>query len=164
MPISDADSLVSGFGQLASAASGKGGLLPVGWGTEQWKHLFEFADLRVIRSGEALIRRGDPERTLYFVLRGALEVIVHSGHGISLGALTKAKPGTVLGEISFFDGQPRSASVWALEDSAVASMTSDQFQQFESQHPQLARDLLFALGQVLAARLRSTNSQLSTAG
>lgn len=164
MSISDADPLASGFGQLATAAAGKGGLLPVGWGKEQWGRLFEFADRRVIRSGEALIRRGDPERTLYFVLRGALEVIVHSGHGISLGALTKARPGTVLGEVSFFDGEPRSASVWALEDSDVAAMTLDQFQQFESHHPQLARDLLFALGQVLAARLRSTNSQLNTPG
>lgn len=164
MPVSDANPLIADFGQLATAAAGKGGLSPVGWGKEQWRHLFECADLRVIRAGDALIRRGDPERTLYFVLRGALEVIVHSGHGISLGALTKAMPGTVLGEVSFFDGQPRSASVWALKDSDVAAMTLDQFQQFESQHPQLARDLLFALGQVLAARLRSTNSQLNTSG
>ena len=160
MPLSKLDPLISKFSALASAGEGVGGLLPPDWRGAEWIQLFECADLRSVASGQALIRRGDPERTLYFVLQGSLEVIVHSGHGISLGALTKAVAGTVLGEVSFLDGLPRSASVWALEDSQVAAMTWTQFSEFETRQPKLARDLLFALGRVLAARLRNTNAQL----
>lgn len=164
MPFSELDPQITSFSELASADHGNAGLLPSHWGRAEWAQLFEYADLRSVPSGQALIRRGDTERTLYFVLEGSLEVIVHSGHGISLGALSKAAAGMVLGEVSFFDGQPRSVSVWALQDSQVAAVTWSQFTEFESRHPKLARDLLFALGRVLAARLRSTNAQLKVDG
>lgn len=161
MPQPELDSLIAGFSDVAAAGQAKGGVaLPHDWSVADWARLFECGDVRRIVAGEALIRRGDPERSLLFVLRGSLEVISHSGHGLSLGALSKVGAGTVLGEVSFFDGLPRSASVWALADSDVAAITFEQFTKFESGHPKLARDLLFALGQVLAARLRSTNAQL----
>ena len=153
------DSLISRFSELAPAGDGKGGLLPAAWGKAEWALLFNCAELRSVASGQALIQQGDPERTLYFVLHGSLEVI-HSGNGMSLGALSKATVGTVLGEIAFFDGQPRSATVWAIEDSLVAAITLERFTAFESRHPKLGRDLLFALGRVLAARMRRTESRL----
>ena len=159
MPSPAIDSLISDFGARASAGDGKGGLLPGDWSEADWAHFFNHADFRSVAAGQALISRGEHGRTLYFVLRGSLEVI-HSGNGVSLGPLSKATAGMVLGEVSFFDGQPRSRSVWAITDSEVATMTMDQFTAFESHHPRLGRDLLFALGRVLAARLRSTNAQL----
>ena len=45
------------------------------------------SDTRRVPAGEALIRGGEPGRTLYFVLRGPLEVIAHSGDGLSLGRM-----------------------------------------------------------------------------
>ena len=56
-------------------------------------------------AGEALIRRGEPDRTLYFVLHGELEVIAHSGDGLSLGHVALVSAGSVLGEQAFFDAK-----------------------------------------------------------
>jgi CRP-like cAMP-binding protein len=42
----------------------------------------------------------------------------------------------------------------------VAAMTVDQFRAFEEASPGLARDLLFALGRILATRLRRSNVRL----
>jgi len=58
-------------------------------------------------------------RTIYFVLRGQLEVIVPSGDGISMGSVALVGAGSVLGELTFFDGGPRSAAAWAVDDCAV---------------------------------------------
>lgn len=155
----DLESAVASFRAGASSASGEG-LLPDTWTDAECRELLRFTTLRRVKAGEALIRRGEHDATLYFVLRGNLEVVVHSGDGVSMGPLTRIGAGSVLGEQSFFDGQPRSASVWATGDCEVAAMTPGQYKALETAHPALARELLFALGRTLAMRLRRTTAKV----
>jgi signal-transduction protein with cAMP-binding, CBS, and nucleotidyltransferase domain len=155
----DIDEAIASFRTGAAAASGEG-LAPRGWSAEHWRELFRFTELRRISATDALIRRGDSDRTLYFVLRGNLEVVIQSGDGISMGSLTRVGAGSVLGEQSFFDGNPRSASVWAVVESEVAAMTPEQYAAFAAANPERAPELLFALGRVLAVRLRQTTAKV----
>lgn len=157
--MTDLDSAIASFRTGTSSTSG-GRLAPHGWTDAEWSELFRFTDTRRVPAGDALIRRGELDRRLYFVLRGRLEVVVNSSDGQSMGPLTRIGPGSVLGEQSFFDGQPRSASAWAVADCEVAAMSPDQFAAFEESHPALARDLLFALCRILATRLRSTTARV----
>jgi len=154
----DIDQAIASFRAGVAAAAGEG-LTPRDWSAEDWRELFRFTRLRRIGGGDALIRRGDPDRTLYFVLRGDLEVVIHSGDGISMGPLTRIGAGSVLGEQSFFDGNPRSATVWAVDECDLAAMTPEQYATFASAKPGLARELLFALGRILAIRLRRTTAK-----
>jgi CRP-like cAMP-binding protein len=158
MPSTDLNAAIASF-RAGSSASGEG-LMPRSWNDEDWRELFRFTSTRRVTAGDALIRRGEPDRTLYFVLRGDLEVVVHSGDGMSMGPLTRIGAGSVLGEQSFFDGNPRSASVWAADDCEVAAMTPEQYSAFEEARPALARELLFALGRILAIRLRRTTARV----
>jgi CRP-like cAMP-binding protein len=144
---------------IADAAAGEG-LLLSDWRDEECKQLFRFTSTRNVNPGDALIRHGEPDRTLYFVLQGSLEVIAPSSDGLSMGRVALVKAGSVLGEQAFFDGGPRSASAWAVDDCEVAAMTPDQYAAFEQSTPNLARKLLFALGRTLAIRLRSTTAKL----
>jgi CRP/FNR family cyclic AMP-dependent transcriptional regulator len=161
MPVEtkDIDQAIASFRAGLTAACDEG-LAPRGWSAEDWRELFRFTGVRHVGAADALIRRGDPDRTLYFVLRGDLEVVIHSGDGISMGSLTRVGAGSVLGEQSFFDGNPRSASVWAVVESEVAAMTPEQYVAFAAARPELAREFLFALGRILAIRLRRTTSKL----
>ena len=134
--------------------------LDYNWGDDEWKQLFRFTRTRKVSAGEALIRRGEPDRTLYFVLHGELEVIAHSGDGLSLGHVAMVSAGSVLGEQAFFDAKPRSAGAWAVDDCEVAAMSPDQYAAFEASSPTHARDLLFALGRILAMRLRRTTAKV----
>ena len=77
-----------------------------------------------------------------------------------MGPLTQVGRGSVLGEQSFFDGNRRSASVWAVDDCEVAAMTPEQYTAFETARPELARELLFALGKIFAVRLRRTTAKI----
>ena len=102
----------------------------------------------------------EPDQTLYFVLRGKLEVIVRSNDGMSMGRVALVGAGSVLGELAFFDGGPRSAGAWAVDACEVAAMSPEQYAAFEEANPVLAHELLFALGRLLAIRLRKTNARI----
>src|SRR4051794_717196 len=157
----DLDSAVASFRAGGGEESSEVLSLPT-WQDQDWKQLFRLSTIRRLASGDTLIRHGEPDRTIYFVLRGTLEVFVRSGNGISMGRVALVGPGSVLGEMAFFDGGPRSASAWAVGDSDVAAMTHDQYAAFERTSPALARDLIFALGRVLASRLRKTNARIAS--
>jgi CRP/FNR family cyclic AMP-dependent transcriptional regulator len=156
----DLESAVARFRAVGSVATSAEALLLPNWDNDDWKQLFRFTSTRRVSTGEALIRRGEPGRTLYFVLNGQLEVIAHSGDGLSLGRVAVVSAGSVLGEQAFFDAGPRSAAAWAVEDCEVAAMTLDQYAAFEKSSPARARDLLFALGRILAMRLRRTTAKV----
>jgi CRP-like cAMP-binding protein len=146
---------------IASFRAGAGEVLQLhNWRDADWQQLFRFTTFRSAAPGEALIRHGEPERTIFFVLRGQLEVTLRFGDGISMGRVALVEAGSILGEVAFFDGGPRSATAWAVDDCEVAAMTLEQFRAFEKTSPNLARDVVFALGRILAMRLRQTNARL----
>ena len=156
----DIESAIASFRAGGPSARLDEGQLLRSWRDEDLKQLFRFTSTRRVTAGDAIIRGGEPDRTLYFVLHGDLEVIAHSGDGLSLGRLALVGAGSVLGEVSFFDGGPRSAGAWAVDDCEVAAMTPDQYAAFEQSSPGLARQLLFALGRILAIRLRRTTAKV----
>jgi CRP/FNR family cyclic AMP-dependent transcriptional regulator len=158
--LEDLEAAIARFRAGGSLATPSEVLLLPCWRDEDWKQLFRFTSIRRVMAGDALIRRGEPDRTLYFVLHGELEVIVHSGDGLTMGRVSLVGVGSVLGELAFFDGGPRSAGAWAVEDCEVAAMTPDQYATFEQSSPGLARELIFALGRILAIRLRRTTAKV----
>src|SRR5438067_215225 len=65
-------------------------------------------------SGEAIVEDGAPVSALYVIASGAASVEkMHLGRGIPLGELG---PGALVGEVSYLDGSPASASVVARTD------------------------------------------------
>ncbi len=68
-------------------------------------------------AGDVIFSEGDAARTLYVVRQGALEVVKRRGDGEVL--LGKVLPGECVGEMSFIDMQPRSATVRATEPTEV---------------------------------------------
>jgi len=88
------------------------------------------------------------------MVSGALEVTQSSGRNDTFGTRFRGLPGSVFGEVSLFDGQPRSASVWAVKPMSLLRLRCDEFVAFTAEHMSLANDLLFALGRVLALRMR----------
>lgn len=161
LPMKVSTQSIASFRKGASLAMNGTGLLPLTWSDEDWNCLFNFTDDLQVPAGEALINRSEVGRTLFFVLHGALEVFIHAIDGIGMGSVSKEGAGTIFGEVGFFDGKGRSASVWAVDDCAVASMTLEQFNALEQAHPNLARDLLFGLGRVMATRLRHATAKVS---
>lgn len=135
-------------------------LLLAEWGDAEWGKLLAATTVRPYKASEVVIQRGIADRALYFVAAGALEVGVTYVDGVSISPLAKIAAGSVIGEQSFFDSQPRSANVWAVTDGELLCLTFERFNQLAQTEPGLVRDLLFALGRILSLRLRNTSMRV----
>ena len=146
----------------AQAHSGDALFLP-GWTLEHWRALLAHTHMQTLAPGEVLIKDGDRGGGLYLVASGALEVTAGGGRsGGALGRLFREGPGSVFGEISFFDGKPRTATVWATQTTVLLRLDPNALLEFARAHPELGHELLFALGRVLAFRMRRVESQRAT--
>jgi CRP/FNR family cyclic AMP-dependent transcriptional regulator len=127
------------------------------WRRAEWETLFSYMQKVNVCRGDRLILWNATDRALYFVEAGALEVTSVTG-GFSREAIQLFLPGSVVGELSFFDGRPRSAEVRAAVDSALHRLDFEAYKRFADAQPRMACDLLFAIGQLIALRLRHTMS------
>ena len=69
---------------------------------------------RVFKNGEHLFKEGDPSHCMYVIVRGA--VSIRKSKGNAYIEIAKVYANEVIGELSFFDRQSRSASAVALGD------------------------------------------------
>lgn len=121
--------------------------------------LLEHSEVRRVRAGQTLIRVGDTDTSIFVVTDGTLEArLPRRRRPLRLSTLTT---GSVVGELSFFDGKPRSAEVVALTDAEVVRLSPEGFDALSAAHPALGRRILLDLARVLAGRLRATNESVS---
>ena len=126
------------------------------WTAREWSKLLASTAVQPFHESDIVIQRGTEDRALYFVAEGMLEVGVTSFDGRSVSSLARVGAGSVLGEQSFFDSQPRSANVWAVTEGVLLRWEFESFERFGAEESALARDFLFALARVLSTRLRLT--------
>jgi CRP-like cAMP-binding protein len=107
-------------------------------------------------AGQILFLAGDPGDGCYWVDDGLLKVHVvsHSGHDRVLAILGA---GTIVGELSMFDGATRSASVTAIRPSRLSFATRAAFNATLDGHPEIYRELAI----VLAGRLRDIDDAIA---
>lgn len=130
---------------------------------EEWAILLKHVRYRQFSPGDTVVTAGSWEQSLYIVLEGQLEVLApRSRRGFKRIASVEA--GSVIGELSFFDGGARSAQVRAVTPAVLAELSRTEFDALAVASPDLARRLLFDLGRILAQRLRAVQQDASIAG
>jgi CRP/FNR family transcriptional regulator, cyclic AMP receptor protein len=123
-----------------------------------WKKILAIVGKIHFRKGDCIIRQGEPDNAFFILTSGSVEVVFdRPGHET---VTIKIPQGSVFGEIAFFDGSPRMATVRALEDGVAVRVTRSNFEHLAAWEPQIARRILLELGQVLAVRLRSAMQQV----
>jgi CRP-like cAMP-binding protein len=91
---------------------------------------------------ERVIEEGDEGHTFYLVVSG--EVSVRTGKGQEV---TRLKRGHYFGEMSLLTGEPRAATVVAVEDAVLLELDRPAFARMFVKHPGLARQLSALLAQ-----------------
>ena len=116
--------------------------------------------------GQMLIKEGEIDDWMMLLLRGTVDVgkrigpeANHEERGDNT-RLAVLRPGTVLGEMSMFDGEPRYASCWALSEVEAAVLDRVAVARLVKFRPDIGAKLLVKLTQLLAKRLRNTSVQL----
>jgi CRP-like cAMP-binding protein len=110
-----------------------------------------------LQPGEVLIREAEPCDALFLILDGALEVSVAALQAQPIALLAT---GEVVGEMSFVDSQPPSATVAALEPSIVLSISCKHLRHKLQQDIWFASRFYRAMAILLSSRLRSTVKHL----
>jgi CRP-like cAMP-binding protein len=118
--------------------------------------LARFAD------GTVVIREGESEHTdhLLLLLEGQMAVQVGAAGNADGLALSVLGPGSVVGEVSLFDGGLRSATCTAIGTVTAAGLSRRGLDRLIMTQPQVASRLMLGLAQRLADRVRALSDQL----
>lgn len=117
---------------------------------------------RTYSAQEQIIDRQSPARDVYFIVTGKVRVVNFSLSGREV-AFDEIPAGAYFGETAAIDGEPRSATVVALEDTTVAIMSPDTFHNLLIEHPEVALSLMVRMATII----RTSNERimdLSTLG
>ncbi len=107
-----------------------------------------------LSAGEVLMKQGDIGNSMYWVMDGTLEVIVNNnGEEVMVGRVHNHE---LVGEMSFLDNKPRSATVKAVTDSELLEIPNGRFSEVLEDQPRWFKSLV----RVLSDRIRETNKRL----
>ena len=124
--------------------------------------LLEIGEHRHLKAGGKLVRQGEPSDEFMFVVSGRVHVLMDLGgkEGGESKRLRSFGPGSIVGEMGFYSGEPRSADMVAEVDTEVLCITRQIHADIEQLHPELARALNRHLINTLAQRVRSANEEI----
>ena len=97
---------------------------------------------------EQIIDRDSATTDVFFVVRGRVRVVNYSILGREI-AFDEVSEGSYFGELSALDGQPRSASVMALEDTLILGLPRSLFLNLLSQHADIALQVMMRLARIV---------------
>ena len=108
--------------------------------------------------GKLLFQEGDEGSTCFVVVRGAVDVSLKVRGQPQL--LAQLGPGSIFGQASLIDNEPRSVSCSIRRDALLAEIDAASCERLLNGGSRLALKLLAALNQGLVAALRSADRQL----
>lgn len=91
-------------------------------------------------AGTAICEQGEPGGTFYLIARGLVSVKQADTRGIQR-TLNQLGPGDFFGETSLLTGEPRDATITALEDVELFALEKSDFDRLMDQYTQIRREL-----------------------
>jgi CRP-like cAMP-binding protein len=113
---------------------------PTGLRPEEWDALLAAAQTLRFRPGDVVLREGERDRAVYFLLDGRLESV--------------SAPAAV-GVAAFVDGGPQAETLRAATHGELARLSWEAFEALSARDARLGQAILLELASGLAARLRA---------
>lgn len=112
---------------------------------EDLKHLYESMSTLHVKTGNVLIKQGEPSDCLYVLLSGRLITVTENGE--KRGYVGR---GETVGEMGLISQTPRSATVSALRDSMLLKLDQSHFDRLWKKNP----SVLFEVSKIITQRLQ----------
>jgi CRP/FNR family transcriptional regulator, cyclic AMP receptor protein len=126
------------------------------FGKKDMNKLLSFSNIRKYSAGEIIIEEGSYDNWVYFLVAGNAS-IMKNGEEID----TLRRTGDVFGEMCVIDGNPRSASIQAIDDvTCLATDVSFMDRLYNEDKVAFCSIFYQMAAEVLASRLRETSSEL----
>ena len=107
------------------------------------------AEQQQIRGGENLVVQGDSADSLFFVQTGRFRVLIEHDDGKPL-MVAQIHAGEPVGELAFFGGGTRTATLQAARDSIVMALSRTAYNKVAAEYPEIPAALLAAVSKRLA--------------
>lgn len=108
---------------------------------EALAHIADTSEWIDLKRGDVLIRQGEAGDRLYVLLIGRLQAVHRRDDGVT-HTVGDIAAGETVGEMSFFTGAPRSATVSAVRDSLLIGMSHSTVDDLLARRPGAARHVI----------------------
>jgi CRP/FNR family transcriptional regulator, cyclic AMP receptor protein len=105
--------------------------------------------------GDILCSQGERSTSLYILLIGKLAVRI-----INSPTIATIDPVTSIGEMGVFTGEPRSATVEAMENSALLCLDAGDLNRLIEQNPSIGVKMLRRVIHILSGRVSADNTRI----
>jgi CRP-like cAMP-binding protein len=129
---------------------------------EQAQIVIKYMQPLIIPEGTVIFQEGDLEDTGYMLLiiDGDVTVETVIVSRITPDTLVVLGPGSLVGEMSLFDGAARSATCTAATLVRCAALSREALESLTRNDPAIAAHLMTAIGQRLAERIRQSDEKV----
>lgn len=129
--------------------------LAEGLSDDQLAVLAEFGKTHTFQPGDPILGLEDIDYRLLVLLSGEVKICGVMGDEVGL-----VRPGNLLGEISFLDHQPRSATSIASTEVVIAEFGADLLFRLTERDPLLEAQVLYNVALVVCKKLRFATKQI----
>lgn len=126
-----------------------------------WAKVLTHTETRRFSRDETIISAGEQDRALYLLTEGTLGVRLDADTNKTFKAIDAP---SVVGEVAFLDGGPRSATLFAITDGELLRLRMEGFETLAAREPELGRAILFDLARIVTARLRLASDVIARTG
>ena len=120
--------------------------------------LFQVGEEKVVNPGTTIVQQGIRPTAIFVVLRGRFDVAVET---FADQPLAKLEAGEFIGEISFLEGSPASATIVANEESAVLVIDNQVLNERIREDTAFAARIYRAFALIAERRLRNRVDHLA---
>ena len=124
---------------------------------DEAKTLAKILGVRQLKDGELLVSEGGAEQTLFILASGKLAVTSSTAGKESL--VYTMKEGECAGTRAFVDRAPRRATLRAIGNATVYTLTPESFESLVDAHPRLAYKVMRALFRITHTNLMRMNQE-----
>ncbi|OFZ18051.1 MAG: hypothetical protein A2Z20_08040 [Bdellovibrionales bacterium RBG_16_40_8] len=110
--------------------------------------------------GDEVFSQGDRATALYVIHKGSIKIYQKTSGGDKV-EITRIGDGSHFGEMSFLDGEARSASAAALESTEILAIDYNKLNEIMREHQSIAVHFYKQFSIFLCGRLRVTTQDLS---
>jgi len=126
-----------------------------------WAKVLAHTETRRFSRDETIIAAGETDRALYLLTEGTLGVRLQADAEKTFKAIDAP---SVVGEVAFLDGGPRSATLFAISDGELLRLRMESFETLSAREPELGRAILFDLARIVTQRLRLASDVIARTG
>ena len=122
--------------------------------------LLGFMEACAFADGELIMEQGEPGNGLYLLESGTVRVEVDVSELDTDVVVGFLEDGALLGELSLFDGAPRSASAYAHTPVVASWLSKEAFETLCDAHPKVALQLYATINMSMGSKIRQLNKRL----